>query len=179
MTGDIVPDVKNWTWVLQKRCDECGFDASSFEPRDTAAAVLDLGSRWQAVLARPDVAIRLRPDMWSPLEYACHVRDVFRLFVERLNLMLTEDDPLFANWDQDKTAVEDQYARQDPTVVADQLASAAAALSAGFDAVPEDQWDRRGHRSDGSKFTVASFARYFVHDPVHHLWDVQAEVPTY
>jgi hypothetical protein len=29
-------------------------------------------------------------DRWSALEYACHVRDVFRLYDERLEMMLTE-----------------------------------------------------------------------------------------
>jgi hypothetical protein len=35
-----------------------------------------------------------------------------------------------------------------------------------------DQWQRTGNRSDGKRFTVESFARYMMHDPVHHLWDV-------
>lgn len=26
----IVPDTKDWTWVLERACPECGFDASSF-----------------------------------------------------------------------------------------------------------------------------------------------------
>jgi hypothetical protein len=39
------------------------------------------------------------------------------------------------------------------------------------------QWARTGRRSDGAAFTVESFARYFVHDPVHHLHDVQAPPP--
>jgi hypothetical protein len=34
------------------------------------------------------------------------------------------------------------------------------------------QWQRTGSRSDGADFTVESFARYFIHDPVHHLYDV-------
>jgi hypothetical protein len=29
-------------------------------------------------------------------------------------------------------------------------------------------------RSDGSRFTVESLARYSIHDPVHHLADVGA-----
>ena len=66
---------------------------------------------------------RPRPDVWSPLEYACHVRDVFRLFDQRLGLMLAEDDPQFANWDQDDTAVDDRYGEQDPAVVAGELAA--------------------------------------------------------
>ncbi len=35
-----------------------------------------------------------------------------------------------------------------------------------------DQWERPGRRSDGASFTVETFARYMIHDPVHHLWDV-------
>jgi hypothetical protein len=32
--------------------------------------------------------------------------------------------------------------------------------------------DLTGARSDGAQFTVESFARYFIHDPIHHLYDV-------
>ena len=68
------------------------------------------------VLTAPadEVSRRPSPDTWSALEYGCHVRDVFRRFDERLHLMLSETDPQFANWDQDATAVEDDYAGQDP-----------------------------------------------------------------
>ena len=38
-----------------------------------------------------------------------------------------------------------------------------------------DQWPRTGPRSDGARFTVETFARYFVHDPVHHLYDVTGQ----
>ena len=64
--------------------------------------------------AGADPAGRPTRPTWSMLEYACHVRDVFRRFDERLGLMLTEDDPLFPNWDQDATAVEARYDEQDP-----------------------------------------------------------------
>lgn len=172
MADDIVPDTKNWTWVLEKRCDDCGFDASVFDAAQTGPAVRDLSKRWQVVLARPDVSVRPRPDVWSPLEYGCHVRDVFRVFDDRVALMVSEDDPRFANWDQDTTAIEDDYASQDAQIVAVQLAEAAQSLADRFDAVGADQWDRRGFRSDGSAFTVESLGRYLMHDPVHHLWDV-------
>lgn len=179
MSDQIVPDTKNWTWVLERRCEDCGFGASTFDTAGTGSALRDLGERWQVVLARGDIAVRPRPDVWSPLEYACHTRDVFRIFDTRVGLMISEDGPHFANWDQDATAVEDRYDLQDPVVVADELFTAANALADRFDAVRGDQWDRAGFRSDGSAFTVDSLARYLMHDPVHHLWDVDAEVPTY
>ncbi len=126
---------------------------------------------WRDVLSASEVRERPSPDMWSPLEYGCHVRDVFRLYQTRLSLMLTVDDPLFANWDQDATAVEDRYGEQDPAEVLVGLREAAETLAESFAQVSGDQWTRPGRRSDGAQFTVESFARYLVHDPIHHLYD--------
>lgn len=168
----ITPDTKDWTWVLQRPCPECGFEAAALDVTETGAAIRANAAAWPAVLARADV--RTRPDdrTWSPLEYGCHVRDVFALYDRRLQLMLDDDDPLYPNWDQDETAVEERYHEQDPAVVADELAATAEALATRFDTVEGAQWQRRGRRSDGASFTVDSFARYLLHDPVHHLWDV-------
>jgi ribosomal protein S15P/S13E len=174
VSNDIVPDTKNWTWVLEERCADCGFEASRFDVAQTGPAIRDIGQRWQGVLGRPDAVTRPRPDVWSPLEYGCHVRDVLRIFDVRLGLMIAENGPHFANWDQDATAVEDRYDLQEPAIVAGELLAAANALADHFDAISGDQWSRRGFRSDGTEFTVDSLARYLMHDPVHHLWDVQA-----
>jgi len=102
------------------------------------------------------------------------VRDVFRLFDERLRLMLTQDDPQFANWDQDATAIADRYDLEDPAVVSGELAAAAETIATDFDAVPDDAWGRPGRRSNGSVFTVETLGVYFLHDVVHHLHDVGA-----
>ena len=179
MGNEIVPDDKNWTWVLEKSCDECGFDASSFYATGTGAALRDQVVRWVDVLGRSGVNVRPSPGVWSPLEYACHVRDVFRKFDERLALMLNEIDPAFENWDQDATAIEDRYDRQNAADVTNELQEAGIMLADRFDSVTGEQWSRTGFRSDGSAFTVESIAKYLMHDPVHHLWDVGAEVPTY
>jgi hypothetical protein len=166
------PDTKDWTWVLQRPCPECGLDTRGVAPEAVAGLLRANAQAWPAVLA--GAAARQRPDpaAWSPLEYGCHVRDVFRRFDGRLVLMLTQDDPLFPNWDQDATAIADRYAEQDPAAVAAELTAAAAVLAGRFDGVSGDQWQRTGRRSDGAAFTVETFARYFIHDPVHHLWDV-------
>ncbi len=174
----IEPDTKDWTWVLGRVCPECGFDASAVDPRALGQAVRATVPRWTAALARPDVRVRPARDVWSPLEYGAHVRDVLRVFDERLRLMLTQDDPLFADWDQDAATVAHRYDLQDPSVVSGELAAAAATIAADFDAVPggavPDAWSRPGRRSNGSVFTVASLGTYFLHDVLHHLHDVSA-----
>jgi hypothetical protein len=87
--------------------------------------------------------------------------------------MLNEDNPLFENWDQDETAVSERYDLQDPATVAAELGAAATDLSDLYDTVDGDQWSRPGTRSDGALFDVESFGRYFLHDLVHHIADVQ------
>ena len=160
--------------MLDRRCPECGYDASCVAAVDVAGAVRANAVAWADVLRRGDVRRRPDPAVWSPLEYACHVRDVFRLYDFRLWLMLDQDDPLYPNWDQDTTALEDRYDEQDPSVVAPELADAASAIAERFDNVRDEQWHRTGRRSDGASFTVDTFARYFLHDVIHHLHDVGA-----
>ena len=110
-------------------CPECGFEASAVGPELVPGSIAVLTRPWAKVLARADVRDRPAPGVWSALEYACHVRDVCALFAERTRLMLTEQSPRFANWDQDATAIEKSYRRADPDVVAGELAAAAQATS--------------------------------------------------
>lgn len=175
----IDPDTKDWTWVIERPCPECGFVAAEVQREDVGDLIRAQAAQWQEVLRRPDAELRQRPDdsTWSPLEYACHVRDVFALYDQRLELMLTRDDPTYPNWDQDATAVEERYGEQDPKDVAPALAAAAADLAERFDDLAEADWERTGTRSDGARFTVERFARYLLHDPAHHLWDVSAMTP--
>jgi hypothetical protein len=174
----IIPDTKDWTWVLGRACPECGLDTRSFSREEIPAMIRANAAAWHAPLVlagaagAAGAAVRPRPGAWSALEYGCHVRDVFRLYDYRLGLMLTEDDPLYPNWDQDETAIASQYGSQDPAVVAAELASAGSAVARSFAALTAGQWLRPGRRSDGASFTVETFGRYFIHDPIHHLYDV-------
>jgi len=169
----ITPDDKDWTWVLERPCPDCEFDARAIDVDATPLLLRDLAGSWRDVLGRDDVDQRPAPDKWSPLEYACHVRDVFRLFDTRLQLMLANDGARFENWDQDKTAIEDRYDLQDPGDVSEQLVAASEVLADHFALVEGPLWAHRGIRSNGSEFTVTTFALYLLHDPIHHLWDVR------
>jgi hypothetical protein len=174
--GGIVPDTKDWTWVLDRRCPECGFAAGDVTVDQLAGAVRDNATTWTAALMAEGATARPAPDVWSVLEYACHVRDVHRIFDVRVASMLAEDGPHFPNWDQDRTAVAERYAEQDPAVVSTELLDAATAVADRYQAVPPGDWSRPGFRSDGSEFTVESIGRYHLHDIVHHAWDVRAAV---
>ncbi|MGZ6777494.1 MAG: DinB family protein [Mycobacterium sp.] len=168
----IEPDTKDWTWVISQRCPECGFDGSTVSHTDVAGHIRADAGEWVRRLSAAYVATRPRPAVWSTLEYGCHIRDVHRIFNHRVRLMLDEREPRFPNWDQDATAIEDDYGSQDPGAVMSELLEAARTVAVTYEHVPPDAWTRRGLRSNGSEFTVASIAVYHLHDIVHHAHDV-------
>ena len=175
----IPPDTKDWTWVLDEPCGECGFDASDVDRDGYGDAFRDDGGFWRSVLGRDVATLTTRPDpqTWSVLEYACHVRDVHRVFADRLRQMLTTTDPggaRFANWDQDEAAIEGAYHRAHPSVVVGELVASSAEVADAYDAVPGDAWGRIGLRSNGSRFTVGTLGAYHLHDVMHHRWDVRS-----
>lgn len=169
---DITPDNKDWTWVLERACPDCGFDSRTVAGPQVAARLRAAASLWPGVLEGADVASRPRPQVWSPLEYGCHVRDVCRVFESRVKAMLAEVDPSFESWDQDATAIAEAYGAQDPAVVSRELLSVAESAAAAFGRVGNGDWARTARRSDGSVFTIQTLGQYFVHDLVHHLHDV-------
>ena len=89
----IVPDDKNWTWVLETPCADCGFDAADIDIADLADHIRANVEQWPPLLAHEHATLRPTGDQWSAVEYACHVRDVFRLYDERLRMMLDSDHP--------------------------------------------------------------------------------------
>ncbi len=168
----ITPDTKDWTWVLDRACPECGFVAADVPVEALPGALRENAAALAVALSGPDVAQRGDPAVWSVLEYAAHVRDVHLVFAERVRLMLAEDEPGFPDWDQDQAAVAGRYSEQEPAAVGRELVAAADRAADGYAAVPAGAWERRGRRGNGSEFSVATLGRYHLHDVVHHRHDV-------
>jgi hypothetical protein len=166
-------DTKDWTWVLTRPCPDCGFDATACPGPQVASELSENIGQWRALVADPLARRRPSEEVWSAVEYACHVRDVLRVVNGRLRATLEEDDPLFEKWDQERAAVEERYSEQDPATIIDELEGASAALVATLAATPDSGWTRTNRRSNGAVFTVDSLARYMLHDVIHHLWDVR------
>ena len=139
-----------------------------------------IGGSWRELLGRGRIVELLRDDddrTWTPLQYGCHVRDVFKIFEERARLMVKKrKPPTFKDWDQEAEAIKSKYDEQDAGKVAYALASNAGKFADLLDRLDEDEWAKQGTRSDGAEFTVESLARYMLHDVEHHLWDAQDQL---
>jgi hypothetical protein len=59
-----------------------------------------------------------------------------------------------------------------PATVATELFDAANVVADSYANVPADAWIRRGLRSNGSEFSIATISIYHLHDIVHHAYDV-------
>lgn len=160
-------------------CDECGFVDASVTMTDAVAGLRGFGRRYRAPLTRflpgedGDALVRARPapGVWSALEYAAHVRDVFDWYDGWVRRSLVEDRPVAAGPGADEAAEAGAYNELEPSMVADALAANAERLAATLDAVPEEAVDRVYVRN-GHERTVLSTARRAVHEGSHHLLDI-------
>jgi hypothetical protein len=165
--------------VSEARCEECGFDHEGIAPADVPAALRSFPKRYRAPLSRflpgedGDALVRQRPapEVWSALEYAAHVRDVFDNYDRWVRQILEDDRPVLEGPPPDELAVQRRYNDEDPATVADALAANAERLAATFEAVPASAWDRAGVRR-GEVRSVALHARRSVHEGSHHLLDI-------
>jgi hypothetical protein len=173
--GPSTPDTGDWTWVLTRKCPDCGFVPDDVRADGVPEILQDAKQRYAAVLARAGVRTRPAAGVWSPLEYAAHVRDVCVIMRGRLEQILDGggETVQFADWDQDRAAVDGAYWRSDPEVLGRELEVAFDAAADAFGRPSREQLGWPGLRSDGSPFTVETLGRYFVHDVLHHLWDVR------
>lgn len=181
--GMTIPtDTKDWTWVLDRACPECGFDPAGVTTDNLARRLQAAVAPWPELLdvglGAHAVALRLVPSTWSRLEYAAHVLEVTQLMRHRLEQILAADGARFADWDQDQAAEDGDYGTQRPSEVAAGIAEDGAALVDAFAAVAADAWQRKGIRSNGSVFTAFTLGVYTLHDLEHHLWDVTDGVPS-
>ncbi|MET7401892.1 DinB family protein [Dactylosporangium sp. NPDC005572] len=158
-----------------ERCEECGFDYAGVAAGEVSERLRGFGSRFGAALAGvADPRRRPAPAVWSPLEYTCHVRDVFVVQGERLALGLREDRPEFVPMGREERVVADAYNDQEPSLVLAALSVAASALAASFAVLSAAELARTGRYPwpEPAERTLLWLGRHTVHEGEHHLLDV-------
>jgi S-DNA-T family DNA segregation ATPase FtsK/SpoIIIE len=160
-------------------CTECDFRYDELPLFGVPQRLRELAAEHAARLVSTQrEALRRRPDrqVWSPLEYACHVRDVLTVQRERILLALAEDNPAFASMEREERVEREHYNEQSPQTVATEITAAAAALAEMLSVLTDDEWRRTGiYRWPTREIRTAGWiARHTVHELIHHLRDVDA-----
>ncbi len=161
-------------------CAECGFTYESVPTDKLAGTLREMGPRYRTAMAAsgPKAASRRpAPEVWSPLEYACHVRDVLLVQRDRAVVALVEDNPGFARMYRDERVELCLYSEEPLAQVLDDLAMSARLCATVFDGLDQAAWERPlvynlpSAEADGPN-NVAWLARHTVHEGEHHLMDV-------
>ena len=152
---------------------------------DRMPAELDATVRTHA-----DEALRRRPApaSWSPLEIACHLRDVDELFQTRYHTILGAEEPAIfvlgasagqlAPWgvragighplDPDRWAEDRQYARQDPTLALAAFRRRPGDVLTLLRALDPAQWERGGVHLGRGRLALSQWvASHAAHDDNH------------
>lgn len=166
---------EGWDWqrVQYEPCPQCGFDSSSLLAPSLARALLLEATGWRRFLA--DVAddrlrVSWRPGVWTPLQYAVHVRDMLTVFRSRMLSALSGADPLLPSFEPSPD-IWIQYNEMPPPLVAAEINEATRSLIDVLSRYRGPAWSRPAHRDDGACFTVIGMARFAVHEAHHHLLD--------
>ena len=161
------------------RCDECGYDYGELARAEIAAAIRsDTAALLRSFERLPDARVRARPgpDVWSPLEYVCHVRDVLDVQRDRIRLVQTEANPVFVPMGREERVADRRYNEQDPAVVGRELVVAADALASTLEGLDPGGWTRTGvyNYPERADRTVEWIGRHTVHEIRHHHRDLGA-----
>ncbi|MDM3975439.1 DinB family protein [Mycobacterium marseillense] len=154
-----------------------------YDLRRAAAAGEDLQALTAeavVLLSNNDIDVRSRshPDVWSPLEYACHLRDVLLVQRERVLAARRTSGSDCAPMGREERAEHDGYNEQDPADVARQLADAAALFSNVLARLSGDDWDRTViyHYPETHERSLRWVAVHTVHELQHHLLDIRRQL---
>lgn len=140
----------------------------------------ECGAAYGSRLAADTVVLRARPtpEQWSPLEYACHARDIALMQRDRLYVALVEDEPSFKPMYREQRVVFDRYNAQAPAAVAEQVKMAADLLANALAGLDDAQWSRLlvyGFPYPARR-DVEWMAHHTLHELIHHLGDIDGTV---
>jgi hypothetical protein len=164
-------------------CDLCGFVYESVPVDALGGIVRGLGPRYREVLLGPagdgpvderTARIRLEPEVWSVLEYACHMRDVLLVQRDRAIAALVDVRPTFSPMYRDERVELAHYASQGVETVTAQIDMAASLFALVFDGLGEAQLRRPlvYQFPQVAERDVAWLGRHTVHEGEHHLLDI-------
>ncbi len=161
-------------------CAECGFEYRLNQAPAAGAAIVDGTSELANLLLdnRVDLASRRAVQQWSPLEYACHVRDVLIVQRERVLMARRQNRPSFDPMGRDERVDHDGYSDQHPMDVARQLTDGARLFSNVLSRLGAADWERTVMYNYPQLWErpLRWVAVHTLHEVRHHLLDVRMQL---
>ncbi|MDT5026653.1 MAG: hypothetical protein QOE61_3079 [Micromonosporaceae bacterium] len=161
-------------------CAECDYDYDLTLANQVSELAPQYAGEYSALLRAEPSVLRRRaaPQLWSPLEYACHVRDVLLVQRERLLAARRSDTPVAEPMGRDDRVEHDGYVRQQPADVARQLQDATLLFAHALDQLRPEDWERTLSvpYPETAVRSLRWFAVHTVHELRHHLLDIRRQL---
>lgn len=172
-----------------ERCEQCGFAwdlvPAAELPSRLVASITGLRRRLLPV-ERPAgwaqrAATRPSPEVWSALEYACHLRDLMFTQRERLYRALVEDDPEPHPMYREERVVLGRYAEQDLAEVVDQLEMVIRLFARDIAQLDPAQLERGCVYAypTRARRTLLWLGAQTLHEILHHTSDIVRVLPRF
>lgn len=164
---------------MGEQCSECGFVYEPGRAGEVSAAIRREVAAVPALLdAKPGANVRRDPSTWSPLEYACHLRDVLLVQRERVLAARRVDRLSFEPMGREERVEHDGYGAQRIEDVARQLTSAALLFGNVLDRLAAPDWERWVvyNYPTPRERTLAWVAVHTLHEVVHHVADIRRQL---
>lgn len=127
------------------------------------------------ILSGSDVRTRPAPNVWSQLEYGCHLRDVLLVQRERVLGARRASGAPCTPMGRDERVEHDGYSEQEPLDVARQVGDAALMFTNVLARLADEDWDRTVvyNYPEPAERTLRWVALHTAHEVQHHLWDMR------
>ncbi|HEV8611524.1 MAG TPA: DinB family protein [Thermoanaerobaculia bacterium] len=128
--------------------------------------------RMVAGLDEETISKRTIPEKWSLKELVCHVLRVQRLYSERLETMLSQENPSLASYQPEgDTMFEKMTGRPADETLAIYLAERERHLDRLEDLSPSE-WHRGAQHPDYTHYDVHFQTDYLAHHEAHHIYQM-------
>ncbi len=115
-----------------------------------------------------------QPEKWSAIEIACHLRDIDRLYAERVSKAAFSDRPAFWMMDNMRVAEKLGYRDADPGAVLKEHRHRRDDLVALLRSLPHSAWQRTGLHPKRGEITIEELAEVVAGHDDNHLKQIEA-----
>jgi hypothetical protein len=123
-------------------------------------------------LSEEQLKHRINPDKWSAFENIVHLAAYQPIFIQRINLMLNENEPLFERYVADNDPVFLEYLKKSIAQLLNDISSNRFIILNTLKAFNEEELNRKGRHKTFGLITIASWADFFLLHEAHHLWTI-------
>jgi hypothetical protein len=116
---------------------------------------------------------RPAPMKWSAHEHACHLSRVDRLYLDRLDHILTNPRPIITPYDPARDEADDAFLRMDLDESLERYVQDRRALIARLSTLPPQAWARTAEHGEYSHYSVFIMFRHVALHDLFHAYRIE------